>query len=214
MFPGVLAIKIEQRPNPKGVASRFVPMDKAREFSATFRLFWEFMVRDILTTDQAALCGDVLRVEVLNGDLKGTEITAFDPLGSILDMGVNSLSVWVRPPLQVVETPTALSSVLVRTSSIEPFPQWVDSGHPAYTLLYDLLKQQLEEDGIKGFKNSTHGMNILKRTVKLLYSLSTFFANFHERGAQVPEYLLFADGANDYVQRKQAVRYPIDKHVC
>lgn len=171
----MLAIKVEQRPTPRNVASRFISENEAKEYSTWICLWNQYISCDISNDEQRKKCGPVMKIEVSAGDLKGHEIAGSDPVASIIDMGVKSISFFVHQPVLLGEGPPLrpISDVLVR-QSVRSFPEWEDAGHSAYTVLYSALRDKLAAGGAKGFKDLEFGRRFLRDIVKLLYSLSTF----------------------------------------
>lgn len=204
----MLAIKVEQRPIPKVVASRFIATAKAKAFES-FESLWQGIVSSVLTEEEAAVCGTLIRAVVNSGELKGTEIAGDDPVAPILDMDVKALLFLVRSREVVVELEAPPPSALARLSGgsmLQPLPDWADAGHPAYTAVYGMLKDQLVADGVKGLSNASQGSKFLISLTKLLFHLSTFWDKFKDRRASLPEYFSTTKGANDYAGMKKKVR--------
>jgi hypothetical protein len=81
----------------------------------------------------------------------------------------------------------------------------VHSGHPAYSTLFDKIKQQLLIFGVKGVQHPSDVVAFLVSLIKVLYSLTTFWKTFSHRNCALPEYFEGTQGANNYVARKQKV---------
>jgi hypothetical protein len=200
----MIAVKIEQRPTPKVVAARFVSVSKAKEFSE-FGNFVGYVRAEVLTENEAALCGPVLSIEVAgNSDFKGHKINKTDSVVGILDLGVTSILVLVEPLADPARHTLSLMD-LVRMPVLPSIPVWSDDGHPAYNKVYKDLTGMLVADGVKGFKNPSSGKIFLVKTVKLLFSLSTHWEALSHRGCPLPECLAFSQGANDFNRKGQKV---------
>lgn len=203
----MLAIKVEHRPTPSSIASRFIAVTKAKEYPNWIKLWDEFIKSDILSEEQRNKCGSVIKIEVSAGELKGHEIAGSDPVTDIIDMGVKSIVFLVRQPTIPQEEPArrSISTVLIRQPS-RSIPDWKDDGHPVYTNIYMALKNQLIADGVKGFTNPDYGIKFLRDIVKLLFSLSTFWDNLENRGHPLPLYFEFSKNAMKFNQQKKKVR--------
>ena len=86
-----------------------------------------------------------------------------------------SVLVHRKPPNQ--ESKCCLKNALTLLdggSTLEPVPDWTDTGHPAYGLIYGLLKTQFGVDGVRGVNNPSHVVKFLVKLSQLLNLLSTF----------------------------------------
>jgi hypothetical protein len=202
----MLAIKVELRPSPRLIASRFLPVSVTADLD-TFENLWIYIFTKILDKEAAEKCGSFIRAEVTSGEFKGTEISPTDPVSAILNMqGVSSILFLVNHSEQEKERlPRNALALLDGGSTLEPFPDWKDAGHPAYGVIYGLLKTKLGVDGVRGAMNPSHVVDFVVSLTKQLYALSTFWDNFARRNCPMPKYFVKTKGANNFYARKQKV---------
>ena len=111
----------------------------------------------MLEEQDATLCGSLIRVEVTGGELKGTVIDRSDPVSEIIDMpGVSSVVFLVNIREHETERPPSALTLLHGGSKLEPIPDWADTSHPAYGVIYGDIKLQLVVDGVQGVQNPSH----------------------------------------------------------
>jgi len=126
----MLAIKVELRPSPRLIASRFLPVSVTADLD-TLEDLWIFIFTKILDKEAAEKCGSFITAEVTSGEFKGTDISPTDQVSAILNMqGVSSILFLVNHSEQEKEKerlPRNALALLDGGSTLEPFPDWEDA---------------------------------------------------------------------------------------
>ena len=200
----MFALRIEQRPGTRVVASKLLSLSEVRSAS-TWENAWGCVIVPRLTDAEKALCGSVQKVLVNSGEFKGYEFETSDVVASLLDMGVTSVLFIVNEPSRGEERTAPISELLMSQPLLSALPTHTDDGHPATVALYEKVRDKLVADGVRGVLNATHAKGAMLDLTKLLYALSTFHENLLARSAPVPGYFNYSKGANDYAEKKQQI---------
>lgn len=200
----MFALRIEQRPGARVVASKLLPLSEVRSAS-TWENAWGCVICPRLTEAEKELCGSVKKVLVNSGEFKGYEFESSDVVASLLDMGVVSVLFIVNEPSRGEERTVPVSELLMSQPLLSALPTHTDDGHPATVALYDRVRDKLVADGVRGVRNATHAKGVMLGLTKVLYELSTFHENLEARSAPVPVYFNYSKGASDYAKKKQQV---------
>jgi hypothetical protein len=207
----MLALKIEQRPGARVVASKLIALSEVLS-AGSWENLWLQLVQTKLTEMEKSICGPVVKAFVSGGELSGFEFSLNDTeLKTIIEAAVDperrlvSLTFVVQQPLPGEEAQVRPSELLRSRTELFEIPVLDDRGHPATTALYARLRAALVANGVVGVRNAEHTKSVLTSLTKVLYNSSTFFENFKGRGGAIPEYFAFAAGANNYKAKSKPV---------
>ena len=108
----MFALRIEQRPGTRVVASKLLSLSEVRSAS-TWENAWGCVIVPRLTDAEKALCGSVQKVLVNSGEFKGYEFETSDVVASLLDMGVTSVLFIVNELSRGEERTAPISELLM-----------------------------------------------------------------------------------------------------